>query len=109
MSEWQNLLREAVNNSSRTAVAQRLGVSRAAVSLLCNDKYPGGTERMARRILRVLGGTRCPVSGEQVTGAECAARRAEAMPTANPYALRQWRTCQHCPLHRQRDFTGNAF
>lgn len=52
---WKQTLDEAVAGSSITAVAARLGVSRTSVSLLLSGKYPGGTDRMAERIMEFTG------------------------------------------------------
>ena len=98
--DWKVLLRETVERTSRAEVARMLGVSRSAVSLLCNGKYPGGEQKMAARVREVLGGGVCPRTGERVSFQGCAARRREAMPTSNPYALQCWRACQQCAVNR---------
>ena len=88
------LLESAVASSSVTAVARRLGVARSSLSLVINGKYPGGTGKMEQRIMEILGQP-CPVYGGTRGPEACASRRAASMPTSNPYALRQWRECQH--------------
>lgn len=93
---WRVLLTEAVALRGKAGVARELGVSRTAVSLLANGKYPGEARRMARRIEAVLGRRTCPQNGKQVSVAECLALRGEPMPTSSPAALRRWRMCQHC-------------
>lgn len=95
--EWMQLLGSAVAATSVTAVARRLGVARSSLSLLINGKYPGGTDNMAARVMDVLAEP-CPVYGGPRTSDACASRRAEPMPTSNPFALRQWRACQLCKL-----------
>lgn len=99
--DWRALLEGAVAGSSVAAVARRLGVARSSLSLVLNGKYPGGTANMERRIVETLGQP-CPVYGGARGADICAARRAAPMPTSNPYALRQWRECQHCNLWRGR-------
>ncbi|OLN30423.1 Phage protein [Desulfovibrio sp. DV] len=84
--------------TSIAATARRLGYSRTAVSLALAGKYPGGTDKLAAKVLAVLGGVACPQLGHDVTAAECA-DKAGAMPTSSPAALRLWRACQICP-HR---------
>lgn len=91
------LLKNAVAASSVTAVARRLGVARSSLSLVINGRYPGGTSKMEKRILEILGQP-CPVYGEARNLETCATRRGTPMPTSNPYALRQWRECQQCNL-----------
>lgn len=78
------------------ATARRLGVARSSLSLVVHNRYPGSTRRMEERILRILAKP-CPVYGGPCGQDICAQRRAAAMPTSNPYALRQWRECQKCP------------
>ena len=95
--EWMHLLDRAVAATSVAEVARRLGVARSSLSLLINGKYPGGTSKMAERIMDVLAEP-CPVYGGPRTSAACATHRAEPMPTSNPFALRQWRMCQLCNL-----------
>lgn len=95
--EWMQLLDRAVTATSVAEVARRLGVARSSLSLLINGKYPGGTSKMAGRIMDVLAEP-CPVYGGPRTSEACASRRAEPMPTSNPFALRQWRMCQLCKL-----------
>ena len=95
--EWMHLLDRAVAATSVADVARRLGVARSSLSLLINGKYPGGTDNMAARVMDVLAEP-CPVYGGGRTSESCVSRRAEPMPTSNPFALRQWRMCQLCNL-----------
>ncbi|WP_297892949.1 helix-turn-helix transcriptional regulator [uncultured Desulfovibrio sp.] len=95
--EWMHLLDRAVAATSVAEVARRLGVARSSLSLLINGKYPGGTDNMAARVMDVLAEP-CPVYGGGRTSESCVSRRAEPMPTSNPFALRQWRMCQLCNL-----------
>ena len=96
--EWMHLLDRAVAATSVADVARRLGVARSSVSLLINGKYPGSTSNMAARVMDVLAEP-CPVYGGGRTSESCVSRRAEPMPTSNPFALRQWRMCQQCNLY----------
>ena len=95
--EWMLVLGQAVAATSIADVARRLGVARSSLSLLINGKYPGGTDNMVARIMDVLAEP-CPVYGGPRTSEACASRRADPMPTSNPFALRQWRACQLCNL-----------
>lgn len=56
----------------------------------------GTAQALFERCLRVLASP-CPVYGGPWGQDICAGRRATPMPTSNPYALRQWRECRHCP------------
>lgn len=96
MDDWLTILRAQAAASSRQAVADALGVSRTAISLILNGKYPGRANNMAARVLDVFSRFLCPHSGQMVSQAECA-QRAATMPTSSPGALRWWRVCQTCP------------
>lgn len=93
--DWRALLEQAVNESSLAEVARKLGVSRTAVSLVFNGKYPGNPQRMATRIEAHYGRSVCPYSGYRVSRAECL-ELAGKIPTSSPAAMRQWRACQKC-------------
>ena len=94
--DWRSLLARAVEQSSCAAVGRKLGISRTAVSLLLAGKYKGKSERMAALILEQFSSVECPIHGRKVARAFCVKQRAEALPTANPFALRAWLACQKC-------------
>lgn len=100
MSDWKTLLSEAVAATSCATVAREIGMSRTAVSLALRGKYPGGTERMARRVVDRYDGVCCPLGEHPITRTACAVRQTEPMPTSCPAALEQWITCKRCE-HRQ--------
>lgn len=91
------LLRAEVERSgSRGRVAQQLGISRSAVSMLLSGTYPGGTDRMAELILSQLDTVVCPHTGETLSRPACAEIAGRPVPTSSPDALRHWRACQRC-------------
>lgn len=94
--DWLALLAAEASRTTIAATARRLGYSRTTVSLALAGKYPGGTDKLASTVQRILGGATCPHLGRTVTAAECAANSDE-MPTSSPAALRLWRACQTCP------------
>ncbi|GAB6127331.1 LacI family transcriptional regulator [Humidesulfovibrio idahonensis] len=100
--DWLTLLSEAVAESSKAAVAEELGVSRPAVSLLLLGKYPGKTDRMAARILERYARLDCPHTGKSVTPDHCR-KFCGPVPTSSPAALRQWRACLTCPNNPNRE------
>lgn len=100
--DWLTLLSEAVAESSKVAVAEELGVSRPAVSLLLLGKYPGKTDRMAARILERYARLDCPHTGKSVTPDHCR-KFCGPVPTSSPAALRQWRACLTCPNNPNRE------
>jgi len=97
-ADWMRMLREAVDASSQTAVAERLGVSRTTVSLVLADKYPGKTDRVADRVLRVFGQVKCTHTGQLVQLAVCVSYANRRAPLNNPLELSHWRACRTCAL-----------
>lgn len=94
---WLALLREAVSVSSQAEVARKLELSRTTISLVLAGKYPGKTDRVAARVLRVFGQVKCTHTAEPVTPVVCMNFAARRPPVNNPLALSHWRTCQTCP------------
>lgn len=94
--DWLTLLAEAVDASSRAAVARELDVSRTSVSLLLSGQYPGRTDKMAALILERYARLDCPHTGKSVTPDYCRKYTGQ-VPTSSPAALRQWRACLTCP------------
>ncbi len=94
---WLELLQQAVSASSRTHVAEKLGVSRTAVSLLLSGKYGAGTDRMAARVMEAFARTDCPFLARDISRKECDAHAQSAIPTSSPRAMKHWRACRTCP------------
>lgn len=99
-ADWMTLLRDAVEKSSITAVAEKLDISRTALSLVLGGKYPAKTDRIAAKVLDVYARLVCPHTGIDISHAECRETATGATPTSSPQAMRQWRACQGC-AHNQ--------
>lgn len=93
---WLTILREAVEASSITAVADKLGISRTTVSLVLADKYPAKPDKIAQKVMDVFARITCPHTGVEITCAECRQISSRTAPTSSPQAMRQWRACQGC-------------
>ncbi|WP_447588698.1 helix-turn-helix domain-containing protein [Aquipseudomonas campi] len=92
------LLAREVEQSNRTRAAERIGMSRSAVSLILSNRYPSpSTAGVERRVLDALGRIECVAIGDVVTVEQCQTYRARPAPTHNPMAMQHWRACQHCP------------
>ncbi len=102
---WFALLEKAVAASSKTAVAQRLGISRTAISLVMSDKYGAATDKIAARVLAVYAVVDCPYLGQEITQRECQEHAGRDIPTSSPRAVRHWRSCQTCPNRPQQEET----
>jgi len=96
MKDWLTILKQAVEKSSRQAVADRLEVSRTTISLVMSGQYPAKTDKIAAKVLDVYARLTCPHSGAEITYAECRALSTSSVPTSSPQAMRHWRACQSC-------------
>ncbi|WP_282339422.1 hypothetical protein [Pseudomonas sp. PS02288] len=103
------LLAAEVAASDRTKAAERIGMSRTAVSLVLANKYSSpSTAGVERRVMDVLGRIECVAVGEIVTVEQCQSYRERPAPTHNPRAMRQWLACQNCPINPTCSGAGNA-
>lgn len=93
---WLDLLKEAVANSNRAAVARELDVSRTTISLVLDGKYPAKTDKIAELVLNTYGKVDCPHLAVQITLAECRSYHEMNVPTSSPRAMKHWRECQSC-------------
>lgn len=94
------LLAREVEQTNRTRAGERIGMSRTAVTLVLQNRYPSpSTARVETRVLDALGRIECVAAGEAVTVEQCQTYRERPAPTHNPMAMRQWRDCQHCPIN----------
>lgn len=96
MNGWLTILAQAVKSSSRQAVADKLDVSRTAISLVLAGKYPAKTDKIAAKVLDMFARLTCPHTSVEITHAECRALSTSAVPTSSPQAMRHWRACQSC-------------
>ncbi|MHB1333427.1 MAG: LacI family transcriptional regulator [Sulfuriferula sp.] len=94
---WLELLQQAVAASNRTRVAEKMEVSRTAVSQLMSGNYGADTERMAARVMETFARTECPFLAREISQKECAAYARAAIPTSSPRAMKHWRACRTCP------------
>lgn len=109
--EWIEILRDDVRaTGSITKTAERVGVSRGAISAILNktasSPYANGkssTERIAQRVMNTIGRIACPFLSElhgteyRITGLECRETAGrERAPTNSPRAMAHWRACQGC-------------
>lgn len=96
--EWRQLLDRAIDASSIQAVADRLDLSRTTLSLVANDKYPARTDKIAARVMDVLGRIECPYLGVEITREQCREFHGCRAPTSSPREMRHWRACQGCEI-----------
>lgn len=98
--QFVRLLAAEVRATDRTKAAERIGMSRTAVSLILANKYTSpSTAGVERRVMSVLGRIDCVAVGELLTIEQCQGYREKPAPTHNPQAMQHWRACQHCPMN----------
>lgn len=109
---WMRILRNQCEEKSITEVAESLGYGRSAISLVLSGKYPGGTAKIAAKVIGTFTDSiQCPHVGRDITQAACADHQSRPMPTSDPAALRQWIACRGgCPFsyHSVEDGKGHA-
>lgn len=97
---WRELLRDQVSQRGRGglgAVAAELGYSKAAISLVLNDKYNSRTNRIEAAVLKAYGSIPCPFEARDLSAADCRFWRTCDRPTTSPWSLSHWSACQTCP------------
>lgn len=104
---WLELLQKEVNRSSMQRVADRLKVSRTAISLLLAGKYGAKTKAMQERIERAFGSIHCPVAGE-ILPKQCVDFHSRPAPLNNPVAMQHFRICQSCIHNTKRKDKDHA-
>lgn len=103
------LLAAEATATNRTAAAQRIGMSRTAVSLILSNKYDSpSTAHVERRVMEVLGRIECVAVGQSLTVEQCQTFYTRPAPTHNPMAMQLWRACQQCPFNPNCGGNGNA-
>ncbi len=102
------LLRAEVERTDTVRTAERLGVSRTAISLLINGKYTADPSRMHALILSVLGGVRCPHLDADLSHDACRTWRERDTPAQSAAAVAHWRACQTCARNPRAEVRHDA-
>lgn len=103
------LLAAEVTATSRAHAAQRINMSRTAVSLVLANKYPSPTtNNVERRVMEVLGRIECVATGDTLTVEQCQGYYQRQAPTHNPRAMQHWQVCQRCPFNPNCGGQSNA-
>lgn len=100
--EWVLALAKAADATSQVAVAEKLGVSPAAVNQVLRNRYGAGTHRIQQRVSGVLmaATVACPALGQLAVDLcqENQDRARDFKDTSSHRALMR-RACRECP-HR---------
>ncbi|GGI81972.1 transcriptional regulator [Shewanella hanedai] len=94
MSNWVAILAEQASAHGQEGVAKKLGISKAVVSLLINQKYLGDLERMKRLVegAYMHRMVECPIVG--LIPMHLCDRHQSNKSTSNPVRLRLYRACR---------------
>ncbi len=96
-SDWLELLRAAAARETIAGAAERVGLSRATVSLLLAGKYPAKSlDNVERKVREALDGWRCPYLDREIGAADCHAYRDRPVPRSSSREFKHWQACQHC-------------
>ena len=74
------LAQNAIDNSSITAVALQIGISRTALSLYMADKYPAEVDKLEAEIKARYDIYTCPHTSQTITGPACKQRASHPKP-----------------------------
>lgn len=102
INNWFELLVKAAaaHPAGIQGVADDLGVSRTAISLVLGGKYPARTNKIAAKVIDQYARHTCPHTGVEISHAECRSLSTSAVPTSSPQAMRYWRVCRTCNHNR---------
>ena len=103
---WIDVLRAeaAKPKRSKQQIADELGVSRTAISLLCSGKYSAKLNKITRKIAdqvvrRYAHQVWCPYQRAAIGESVCLSHAGAPMSTSAPVKLRQWAACHSCELN----------
>lgn len=105
MNDTLAKLKQAVAETSITAVANKIGVSRTAISLIVADKYGADVKKVLAKFEAAYGGVNCPYLAIDLTREQCRSYASKARPS-NPLGLAHWKACQNC-IHRTPEPKGD--
>ncbi|WP_273794721.1 MarR family transcriptional regulator [Brucella intermedia] len=101
--KWVEVLRAEASKPKRTkqAIANELGVSRTAISLICDGKYSARMDKvsakLAPKVMSLYAHTMwCPHLRSDLTPDACRHHASAPMPTSDPDKLRHWAACRNC-------------
>jgi hypothetical protein len=100
-SDWFAGLQREIANSTKAAVAKKMGIKRSRLSCVMNGlgAYGSGassTRNIEKEYRRTYEQVECPFNGDAVGIEFCREHALCAAPTHNPRQMMQWQACQKC-------------
>lgn len=98
MTDWLNVLRQAVDNHPRGAagVGELIGYSRPAVSRALSGTY-GDTTRLERAVMTRLPVVACPHLDKPIARTDCTGYATRSYASIAAADVPHWRACRRCP------------
>lgn len=94
---WIGEVRRAVTQmGSIQAVADLLGYSRTAISLVLADKYPKSTAKIEAAVRSRLMSVACPYLEAAISGGDCIQHQRREEPAPGNGEYWHWRACRSC-------------
>ncbi|MDG4552857.1 MAG: LacI family transcriptional regulator [Candidatus Competibacter sp.] len=96
-SDWLELLRAAAARETIAGAAERVGLSRATVSLLLAGKYPAKSLiHVERKVRAALDRWWCPYLDRTISAQDCRAYHDRPAPRSSSREIKHWQACQQC-------------
>ncbi|MET3611770.1 DNA-binding XRE family transcriptional regulator [Rhizobium aquaticum] len=112
---WIDVLRAeaAKDGRSKQAIADELGISRTAVSLLCAGKYTARMDKVSAKIApKVMAlysqQVWCPHLRAPIGQSVCTEHHSAPMTMSDPDRLKQWAACRGCSQNPENQKTGEC-
>lgn len=90
-------LRARDPSASFAVIATKIGISKAAVVLWFNGKYPAKGTAIEAKIVAHYDTVDCPYLQQTISLVSCGEFNRKDIPTSSPSALSHWRACKTCP------------
>lgn len=96
-SDWLELLCAAAARETIAGVAERVGLSRATISLVLAGKYPAKSLiNVERKVRAALDCWRCPYLDRIIGAQDCRAYHDRPTPRSSSREIKHWQACQQC-------------
>ena len=96
-SDWRELLRAAAARETIAGAAERIGLSRATVSLVLAGKYPAKSlDNVERKVRAALDQWPCPYLNREISAPDCHTYWNRPTPRSSSREIKHWQACQHC-------------
>lgn len=96
-SDWLELLRAAAARETIAGAAERVGLSRATISLVLAGKYPAKSLiNVERKVRAALDRWRCPHLDRSISAQDCRAYQDRPMPRSSSWEFKHWQACRQC-------------